>query len=288
MTPYQTEHSRCHWPLALLLLLATSAGANDYYRWQDEGGHTHYGDTPPPQASALQRIAPPLQSPLYQVEAVIDGDTIMLQHLGKIRLLGLNTPEVAHRDQAAQPFGDRARARLQQLLNGKKVYLEFDQQRRDRFQRLLAHVILEDGTSINELLLREGLARALFLQPNLRHLQRYYQIEAEGQAAKRGIWSLPEYQPRPAARAADCVKRFCQLYGRVLAVESKTRYIYLHLPGQLQVAIDQHHLSQFHATALDIEQLKGENISVRGWIGSRGGKPYLKLEHPLQIKLADP
>ena len=69
---------------------------------------------------------------LYAVEKVLDGDTIIVKGSGKVRLLGINTPEIAHRKRAAEPLGDRAQQRLRQLRRGKKVYLEFDQQRRDR------------------------------------------------------------------------------------------------------------------------------------------------------------
>ena len=216
--------------LLLTLLLALhcpGSNAESYYRWQDAQGNIHFGDTHPENAITPQLTELALQQPLYTVDKVIDGDTIVVRHGGKVRLLGINTPEIAHRDRAAEPLGNKAYQRLKQLLTGKKVYLEFDQQRRDRFKRLLAHVTLEDGTNLNELLLREGLARALFLQPNMQHLQHYYRVEAKAQEEKRGIWALPEFQIRPANKAGECIKHFCRLRGTVRKVD-KVREIVNH------------------------------------------------------------
>ncbi len=272
--------------LALLLECATPLrAAENYYRWQDSEGNHHYSDTLPENAENSQTLQLTLQRPLYAVEKVIDGDTITVEGAGKVRLLGINTPEVANRTHRAEDLGDEAHQRLTKLLSGKRVTLLFDQQHRDRYDRLLAHVTREDGLKINELLLAEGLARALFLQPNMLYLQRYYGIEAEAREAGRGIWSLPEYRLRPASQAGECSKRFCRLHGKVKRVVKKRYYTYLSLPGNLLVAIHHEQLTQFQKAGIDISKVRGKDISVRGWIGTREGKLYLRLHHPQQILL---
>jgi endonuclease YncB( thermonuclease family) len=287
--PKRPHTKRSILPLALLLLVCcSSASAENYYRWQDNRGSTYFGDVAPENAVNPQRVELNLQQPLYVVERVIDGDTIVVQHAGKVRLLGINTPEIAHRDRAEEPLGKEAHQRLKQLLDGNKVYLEFDQQRRDKYQRLLAHVRLEDDTNINELLLREGLARALFLQPNMKHLKRYYQVESKAQEKKRGLWARPEFQIRPANKAEECIKRFCRLRGTVRRVERKRQYTYLQLAGKLQVAIHNQQLPQFLQAGIDSGEMEGKTIIVRGWVGLRKGKPYLQLQHTLQIQSLPP
>lgn len=270
--------------LTLLLLLATTtAPAVELYRWYDSSGQPHFGDTPPTQADDAKRLTLAESRPLYVVERVIDGDTIIVRGGGKVRLLGINAPEVAHRKQRAEPLGDEARQRLTGLLDGKRVYLEFDAQRRDRYERLLAHVTLEDGRNINELLLREGLARALFLQPNMLYLQRYYRAEAGAMAGRRGIWSRPEFQIHSSTSAKACVKLFCRLRGKVLKVKRGRHYTTLQLSGKLQVSIKHQYLPQFLATGVDIDKLEGTTVIVRGWLGQRNGQYTLQLQHPLQI-----
>lgn len=270
--------------LAIFCFHAPGLATEDYYRWQDREGNTHYGDQPPADTIAQQPLQLSLPSPLYTVRKVIDGDTIVVANSGKVRLLGINTPEIEHRDRAGEPLGEEARLRLQQILNGQRVRLQFDEVQRDRFKRLLAYVYLEDGTPVNEILLREGMARALFLQPNMAQLEHYYQIEGVARDERRGIWSLPQYQIKPTSKAKECIKQFCRLRGRVLKVEQTPHYIDLFLSGNLHVAIATRLLPQFESKGIHPGVLKGKSVVVRGWLGRRQGRPYLRLQHPLQIE----
>ena len=272
----------------LLLFAAIECGAQNVFHWHDEAGNSHFSDTPPSTQQPVSELALSLPAPLYVVEKVIDGDTIVVKNGGKVRLLGINTPEVSHRDRRGEAYGNEARARLQQLLEGQRVTLTFDKQRRDRFKRLLAYVVREDGTPVNELLLREGLARALFLQPNMQQLGHYFAIEAEAQRAERGIWSLREYRVRPASQATKCIKSFCRLHGRVKGVESKRDYTYLNLAAGLRVAIHHDQLPMFLDAGVNVTKLKGREVTLRGWIGSRDHTPYLRLQHPKQIEITPP
>jgi|GEM_PF-443899 len=276
---------RYSWVIPLLLLTSLGGYAETVYRWQDSEGNRHYGDIPPESAQQISEIELAHTTALYVVEKVIDGDTIRVRDLGKVRLLGINAPEIAHRERAGEPFGEQAHQRLSELLGGRRVYLHFDSQRRDRFDRVLAYVMREDGLHVNELLLQEGLARALFLQPNMLQLENYYRIELGAQQAGRGIWSLREYQIRPAGQAGKCIKQFCRLRGVIRRVEVKRDYIYLYLPGKLQVAIHKGQRSQFEEAGIELEGLTGSEVAVRGWIGSREEKPYLRLQHPWQIEV---
>jgi micrococcal nuclease len=281
-TAYSRRAALCL--LALLLSYCPCGSSETYYRWQDAQGNHHYSDARPADAIALQTLQLKSTQPLYEVEKVIDGDTIIVKNGGKVRLLGINAPEIAHYEQATEPYGQEAHRRLQELLSHKRVYLEFDQRRRDRYGRLLAHVTREDGTPVNAILLQEGLARALFLQPNMQHLQRYYAIESAAQRAKRGIWSLADYRVRPAQQATECTKRFCRLQGEVTKIEKGRHTTYLTLSGKVQLAIHHEYLPQFQAAGVDIARLEGRHLTVRGWVGERSGNPYLRLEHPYQIE----
>lgn len=225
------------------------------------------------------------QSTLYRVIKISDGDTIIVERMGKIRLLGINTPEIARDDRRAEPLGDEAHKRLKNLLQGESVYLEFDQKRRDRFGRLLAHVYLDDGTSINETLLRDGLARALFLQPNMKHLRLYYEVEAEAQKLKKGIWSIKEYQLRPLEQAMQCIRQFCRLHGKVSRVETKRHYTYIQMSGKLQLSIANRNLQQFKQADINPDDLQGAELTARGWVNRRRGQANIKLHHPYQIKI---
>ena len=85
----------------------------------------------------------------YLVKRVVDGDTIVLDTGDKVRLIGVDTPETVHPNKPVEFFGKEASAFTKALCEGKKVRLEYDWQKEDKYHRLLAYVYLEDGTFVN-------------------------------------------------------------------------------------------------------------------------------------------
>lgn len=121
------------------------------------------------------------------VRAVFDGDTIDVATIGRVRLLGIDAPEVAHTYETAAPFGKEARERLTSLVLHRWVRLERDGQDRDVYDRHLAYVLTEDGQCVNTVLVREGLARVSVRTPIAR-LEELQRAEREAQTARRGMW----------------------------------------------------------------------------------------------------
>ena len=68
--------------------------------------------------------------------------------------------------------------------------LVWDQQRRDRHQRLLAYVYLPDGRMLNQRLISQGWARA-FRKFNYRHKENFLRLQKSARAEKRGLWQEP-------------------------------------------------------------------------------------------------
>ena len=77
---------------------------------------------------------------------VVDGDTIILSNGERVRLIGVDTPETKHPNKPVQYFGKEASAFSKRMVEGKEVTLEYGQQKRDKYGRLLAYVYLMDGT----------------------------------------------------------------------------------------------------------------------------------------------
>ena len=77
---------------------------------------------------------------------VVDGDTIILSNGERVRLIGVDTPETKHPNKPVQYFGKEASAFTKRMVEGKEVTLEYGQQQRDKYGRLLAYVYLMDGT----------------------------------------------------------------------------------------------------------------------------------------------
>ncbi len=123
------------------------------------------------------------------VKRAVDGDTIELESGEKIRYIGMNTPETVKRNWPVECYGHEASAYNQQLVEGKRVRLEKDVSERDRYGRLLRFVYLEDGTLVNEMLVREGYAYVSTFPPDVAKESLFRQAETEARTAKRGLWA---------------------------------------------------------------------------------------------------
>ena len=124
----------------------------------------------------------------YTVKWVNDGDTIVLANEQRVRYIGIDTPEIAHENQAAEPFSYTARSFNESLIASKKIRLEFDEERHDPYGRLLAYIFLQDGTFINARLLQNGLAYFLYRPPNVKYASILLKSQQEAMKAKIGIW----------------------------------------------------------------------------------------------------
>jgi micrococcal nuclease len=131
------------------------------------------------------------------VRYVIDGDTIVLKNGTKVRYRGINSPEIPHKDTPGESFGWEATRRNRQLVQGMTVRLVQDDEKRDRFGRLLAYVFLPDGQMVNEILVREGLAFFCFSEKGSPFSKRLLAAQKEAIDAGRGIWSIPPIKPEP-------------------------------------------------------------------------------------------
>jgi len=122
------------------------------------------------------------------VTRVIDGDTIVTP-LGKVRFIGVDTPETVHPERGVEPWGMEASAFTKNLLPpGTRIRLVFDVQLKDKYGRLLAYVYLADGRMVNSLLLEAGLAQLMTIPPNVAHVEEFRRLQTEARAAGRGMW----------------------------------------------------------------------------------------------------
>ena len=131
----------------------------------------------------------PPQDGNVQVLRVIDGDTIVVSRGQRVRYIGVDTPEVGD---DPQYYGPEAAIFNDQLLAGRKVYLEKDVSEKDRFGRLLRFVYA-GGILVNAELVREGYARAKVYPPDTRHAQCFAALEQEAREGKRGIWGKQHF-----------------------------------------------------------------------------------------------
>lgn len=132
------------------------------------------------------------QNAEYEVISVVDGDTIKIKYEGKeekVRLIGIDTPESVHPDKTKNTvYGKKASDYTKNLLENKKVKLEFDVQKNDKYGRLLSYVYLENGEMLNKKLLQEGYAKIATYPPNVRYVEEFKQIQEKARKDKVGFW----------------------------------------------------------------------------------------------------
>jgi micrococcal nuclease len=103
-----------------------------------------------------------------RVKWVADGDTIIVQDGRHVRYIGINTPEIDHERHRAAPMGVEARSRNRMLVEGWRLQLVYDQEKKDRYGRTLAYVYRRDGMFVNAELLKAGICPCLALFPQYR------------------------------------------------------------------------------------------------------------------------
>jgi micrococcal nuclease len=115
-----------------------------------------------------------------------DGDTLWLSGVGKVRLIGVDTPEVYG---GVECFGREASAFVERLLPlGSRVRYVLGVEERDRYGRALAYVYLDDGRFLNLVLVRRGYAQPLTVPPNVEFAERFAAAARRARASRAGLW----------------------------------------------------------------------------------------------------
>jgi micrococcal nuclease len=135
------------------------------------------------------------------VARAVDGDTLKLENGERIRLIGIDTPEMhesakLYRDskksgqdlKTIQALGKRAYEFTRDLVEGKRVRLEFDAEKHDKYKRLLAYVYLKDGTFVNAEIVKQGYASLMTYPPNIRYVDTFKKLYQEARENNRGLW----------------------------------------------------------------------------------------------------
>ncbi|HKI62626.1 MAG TPA: thermonuclease family protein [Mariprofundaceae bacterium] len=213
------------------------------------------------------------------VSHVYDGDTFRSSRGERVRLLGINAPEVAHNDQPGQPLGKTAGLRLAKLIAGKAVQLRLDRDKKDAYGRTLAQVYLPDGTWVNELLVREGMAQVYTFAPNFRWTASLVQAEKLARSKELGIWHDERFRVLAAQAVSNRhVGQFRVIEGRVGRTGSwKFRL------GRLHVSVPRKYRQWFGKMP---KLTSGRSVIVHGTVRTSGqGTLFLALHSPYDLEL---
>lgn len=242
----------------------------------------------PQPADAAVVCAPDRIDAQVRVSQVIDGDTVLLSDGQHLRLIGVDTPELAHNGAPAQPFGIEARDRLRLLLaqHQNTLNLRYDNERRDHYGRLLAHAFLVDGSSIEAWLQEQGLGTLLVVPPNDWNTACYQRNEQQAREKQRGIWALPAYHVMESTQLAAADDAYRLIAGRVQHVGSGRHAVWLDLEGGVALRIDQDDLPNFRAW--HPQDLLGKRVLARGWLHRDAGGPHMSIRHPAALQRLNP
>jgi len=159
---------------------------------QDSGDEPDPLDTIDP--DSLPTGADPCRDPVKgKVVEVIDGDTIKVETgrgVERVRLIGIDTPEVDHSGPDDECYGEEAKTFLTGELQEKTIWMTFDKECEDDYDRTLAYVHrgIDEDEFIQRLMLKGGWASTLAIQPNVAFRSLFDSDESDARAAGLGLW----------------------------------------------------------------------------------------------------
>ncbi|MCC5796981.1 MAG: thermonuclease family protein [Methylophaga sp.] len=270
---------RCllHMTMLAALLFSLAVAATTVYRTEDTTGRISFSDTASQDAEEVQLSA---HSQRYRVtvKRVIDGDTVVLDDDRRVRLLGINTPEIANRYRDAEPGGEAAKQWLEQRLADGVMFIEYDQTQLDQYGRLLAYCYNESGEMLNEGLLRDGMAMMTILPPNMRHSEVFTELEQAAQRQQLGIWAMPEYQRNSVQifKQSPPPRGWQRLLVRPVEIVEQRQSVLLRVNDHFALRIADEHLPLFD----DLNNYLNQDWQVQGWLSRRQQSFFMQLRHP--------
>lgn len=254
--------------LLCLLLMLTSSGV--------ARGGTHGADC------LAGAVAQPVQ-----IARVTDGDTVVLSDGQRVRLIGLNTPELNAAVARDQALAGLAKQALQKFLEGEEITLIPGRDTLDSYGRTLAHIRLADGRDAANALIAAGLGVAVAVGANTRCADALLALEHAARRARVGIWALPGERFRETPVPGSQLHGFHMLTGRVLRSSGHERKRYLEMESGLKVHLGSDWPEDTTNTQAFLDSVTGRHVEVRGWFVSRAGRAELTLHHPLNLEIIE-
>ncbi|MET4695813.1 thermonuclease family protein [Endozoicomonas lisbonensis] len=192
---------------------------------------------------------------------IVDGDTLWLEDGRKVRLASVNTPETAHDGLKDEPFGDQATEALRGLLkNSPRLQMQRAERGEDKHGRVLAHLFMPDGRSVEAILLEKGLAFQLFPDDRSAYNDCFSERENDARKAGRGVWSK---HPVLDISHQPMTSGFHLVSGIVMAVRAPrdSDYYWVDLNGPLVLRV-----LKSGADERWLRNAIGRKIEARGWV----------------------
>lgn len=125
---------------------------------------------------------------------IVDGDTFVDANGQKIRLIGVNTPELHGDNGLPEFYGQEAKEFTERTLAGKKLLIVKDKAPLDRYGRSLRYVYIMDDNNpqnsqfFNAMLVQQGFARTMNISPNSKYKDTFANLEEQARRERKGVW----------------------------------------------------------------------------------------------------
>ncbi|MFH1202157.1 MAG: thermonuclease family protein [Candidatus Omnitrophota bacterium] len=228
-----------------------------------------------------------------KVAKVIDGDTIELENGQCVRYIGIDTPETRKLVgdswvPVSDYFGGAASEFNRKLVEGKFVRLEFDVQKKDKYNRILAYCFV-DNDFVNAKLIKEGYALLYTYPPNLKYVGLFVKLLKEARQNNRGLWAADEIIA--VKDAHKFIGKIRTVEGKILSVKETRKTVLLNFGrGQnsiFKAVIFKDNLSAFIQEGFIPSKYKNKNVRIFGLLKEYNNSPEIIIQDPSQIEIVE-
>lgn len=248
------------------------------------------GKPPVPKGCALQAGVS------RTVASITDTRSVRLDDGSELFLKGLITPSLqdAGSEPGNWPPQQQSRALLETLLHGRSIVIAGTSKKRDRYGRLLAHVLVDlagKRTWVQAELVRSGAARVDVSSLSFSCARALLAMERQAEQRKVGLWSHAAYRVRAAGKPRELLRyrsTFQIVEGVVHIVARVRKRIFINFDKNWRrdftIGLSARMARRIAANGIDLDKLAGKRVRARGWIEWRGG-PFIYLRSALQLRV---
>jgi len=225
------------------------------------------------------------------VKEVIDGDTIRLADGSLIRYIGVNTPEIREKvnnkwKYKPYRFSEEAKAYNKSLVLGKNVRLQYDIQKKDKFNRILCYVYLDD-IMVNTKILEEGYGIISLRPPNLKYVDLFVKSQEKAINNKKGLWKDNSKVISPR-QAKPYIGRIARVRGQIKDITGNDDVAVLAFKGGgLFLVVFIPNIRLFEEENILMNSLVGKTIEAYGIIKEYNNNLEIIIDHPCQLKIIE-
>ena len=229
------------------------------------------------------------QKNVYVKEA-IDGDTIKLSSGESVRYIGIDTPEMRSKDSgwAYDPkhYAEEAKDFNRNLVEGKSVTLEFDVQKKDKYNRLLAYVYVGEKM-VNLEMVKQGYAMIYTYPPNVKYAEDFLAAQMDARKNKRGLWLEADKEIISSSEARDYIGEVKVVETEVLDTYISEKVLILNCRNNFKVVVFRNNFQYFPKEMIRSPDthFKHKTIRAYGMLKEYKGSSEIIANHPSQIQI---